>query len=157
MLPDKAIFVATLRAQLSAELEAVERVAAMARDEVSSDQTKQEGQYDTRATEASYLARGQAWRIEELRRIVGWFGHFDPSATYDRVAIGALVAVETERTELLFLAPVGGARVEVEGAVVRVISPSSPLGQALMGLEPGESSEMDSPRGMVDVEVLEVR
>ncbi len=56
---DKNTVVEAFRTVLTEELSAVERVAAMARDEVSSEETKQEGKYDTRATEASYLARGR--------------------------------------------------------------------------------------------------
>ena len=64
---NKVAAIEAFRASLSTELDAVERVAAMARDEASSAETKQEGKYDTRATEASYLARGQAERIVALR------------------------------------------------------------------------------------------
>ena len=54
---------------VSAELAALESIASEARDEATSSETKAEGKYDTRATEASYLARGQAWRIVELKRL----------------------------------------------------------------------------------------
>ena len=53
MIPSKNAARSALRDAIQAELDAVERVAAMARDEVSSAETQQEGKYDTRATEAS--------------------------------------------------------------------------------------------------------
>jgi transcription elongation GreA/GreB family factor len=56
----------------------------------------------------------------------------------------------------LFLAPVGGAKVRVSEQDVRVISLSSPLGQALLELEEGEGAEFDTPRGVVDVSVLTI-
>ena len=154
--PSKPAVIAALRAALAAERTAVESVAAMARDEVGSDQTKQEGKYDTRATEASYLARGQAWRIDELRRLAAWFDLLEP-APCDLAQVGALVELVGElagpRRDLVFLAPVGGASAEVGGRVVRIVSPGSPLGQALAELAVGDAFEVDSPGGLVTWEI----
>lgn len=145
-----------LRDKLASELQAVESVAAATRSEVGSDETRQEGKYDTRATEASYLARGQAWRIAELRQLVAWFGAVE-ARPMDVARVGALVEIEGPRTELLFIAPVGGAKVQVDGRTVRVISTASPLGSALAELEEGDGFEVATPRGTVDYEVLSVR
>ena len=57
-LPPRPVFLARLNAVLAHELEAVERISSVTREEVTSDETRSEGKYDTRATEASYLARG---------------------------------------------------------------------------------------------------
>lgn len=153
--PSRAAVIAALRASLREELDAVERVAAMARDEVSSEETKSEGKYDTRATEASYLARGQAWRVAALRRQLAWAEVFDPARELDPpvVQVGALVQLIGERTEWVFVAPVGGANLNVGGRVVKVISPASPLGQAISELEAGEGAEVDTPRGLVELEI----
>lgn len=145
--------VEALRVALRDELAAVERVAAMARDEVGNSETKSEGKYDTRSTEASYLARGQAWRVVELRRLVAWIEAFEPQPR-EQVTIGALVRVEPGGW--LFLAPVGGHTVSVGDQRVRVISPASPLGQAMGELEAGDAFEVETPRGEIDHEVLEV-
>jgi hypothetical protein len=145
-------------ATLAQELESIERVAAMARDEVASEESKQESKYDTRATEASYLARGQAWRIAELRQIASWFDRLDPLRPASEAAgLGSLVHVTGHRDAWLFLAPIGGPRVQLDGQVVRVISPESPLGGALMGLEQDEAFEINSPQGRVEYEVVVVR
>lgn len=150
--PSKLAVIAALRQALDAELAAVQAVAAMARDEVGSDQSKSEGKYDTRATEASYLARGQAWRIDELQRLSAWFEVLQPSPR-TVAEVGALVELVGPRRDLVFLAPVGGASAEVEGRAVRVISPSSPLGQAMAELEAGDGFEVDSPAGEVSWEI----
>ncbi|MCP4805686.1 MAG: GreA/GreB family elongation factor [Proteobacteria bacterium] len=138
---------------LREELAAVERVAAMARDEVGNSETKAEGKYDTRSTEASYLARGQAWRVVELRRLVAWIEAFEPTPR-EQVSIGALVHVEPGGW--LFVAPVGGHTVTVDGVRVRAISPASPLGQAMAELEDGDGFQVQTPRGEIDHEVLQV-
>ena len=126
----------------------------MARDEVGNNETKSEGKYDTRSTEASYLARGQAWRVVELRRLVAWVEGFAPRRCAE-CTIGALVHVEPGGW--IFLAPVGGHAVEVDGVRVRVISPASPLGEAMAELEEGDGFLVETPRGEVEHEVLAVR
>jgi len=152
---DKALAVAALRNTIAGELATLEAVAAMARDEIGSDETKQEGKYDTRSTEASYLARGQAWRIDELRRLLAWFEVFEPRPL-QQVQVGALVALDGPRGDLVFVAPIGGAHAVVDGRAVRAISPSSPLGAAMADLEAGDAFEVATPVGLVSWEVTSV-
>lgn len=153
---DKGAVVEALRHRLAQELEAVERVAAMARDEVASEQAKSEGKYDTRATEASYLARGQAFRVAGLRRLRAWFEVFDPGERASSVRLGSLVHLGGHREAWVFVAPEGGPRITVSGRAVRVISPRSPLGQALLEAEREDLVEVDSPQGLVEYEILSV-
>ncbi len=154
--PAKADVVAALRARLADELAAVEATAAMARDEVASDETRAEGKYDTRATEASYLARGQAMRIGALRQLAAWFDVFDPAVPLDPpvAQVGALLALDGPRPMLVFIAPDGGLRADVDGRTVEVISPRSPLGVAMEELEEGDAFEVDSPRGLLEYEIV---
>jgi hypothetical protein len=142
-----------LAQQLRSELDGVERMAAAARDEVGSAESKQEGKYDTRATEASYLARGQAERVVALRRLVGWVDIFTTSPS-TRAEVGALVHVEPGGW--LFMAPDGGHQVSVRDVVVRVVSPRSPLGRAMAGLREDDSFEVDTPNGEVSYDILAV-
>ena len=153
----KAAVVDALSEALSERLVSVERVAAMARDEVASDETKQEGKYDTRATEASYLARGQAWRVAELRRLVAWCSVFDPHQPRHRaVGVGSLVRLTGPRSGWVFVAPIGGPQVAVGADTVRVVSLDAPLGQAMLELEEDEAFEVDTPQGRTEYEVVEI-
>ena len=153
----KVAVVSALSEVLTDRLVAVERVAAMARDEVASDETRQEGKYDTRATEASYLARGQAWRVAELRRLVAWCSVFDPhQPRHQAVGVGSLVHIAGPRSGWVFVAPIGGPKVEVEGETIRVISLDAPLGQAMLELEADEAFEVDTPQGLTEYEVVEI-
>jgi len=156
MSPDKSHVIAAILAELTESLLAVERTAAMARDETTSGETRAEGKYDTRATEASYLALGQAGRIADLREQVAWFAQVGEGVPTDRVGPGALVRLEGDQQETVYLAPVGGTRVEVDGMLVRVISLASPLGQAMAGLEAGDGFEVETPRGKLNLEVVSV-
>ncbi len=156
MLPSKHAVVAALRTATEITLAGVEASAGAARDEVGSAETRQEGKYDTRATEASYLARGQAWMVAELRRLAAWYAALR-AVDLEYVQLGALVLLDGEREELIFLAPVGGGAVEVDGRRIRIVSPSSPIGSAMADLRRGDSFEFDSPGGRVELEVMDVR
>ena len=136
----------------------MESVAGSARDEATSGESKAEGKYDTRATEASYLARGQAWRIVELKRLLAWLSALDPQRSLEEpvVQTGTLVEVTGARTELIFLAPIGGTKAQVGGQTVRVISPSSPLGEAMAELEVGDAFEIETPRGTLAYEITAI-
>jgi transcription elongation GreA/GreB family factor len=75
--------------------------------------------------------------------------------------LGSLVAVlceenNTSTTDFLFIAPVGGTRVAVNGHRIRVISPDSPLGSVLMGLSQGEDFEFTRPAGKAEFTLVEV-
>ncbi len=146
---------------LSAELVAVERVAAAARDETTNSETKQEGKYDTRAIEASYLARGQATRIVALRRLRAWFAVFE-AAPLDQVQTGALVTIAPEEDDdsgaerVFFIAPEGGRSATVDGTVVELISPRSPLCQAMAELEAGDDFVVERPRSRRSYAILDV-
>jgi len=143
---------------IAAELHSMESMAEMARDEATSAETKAEGKYDTRATEASYLARGQAWRIAELRKLRSWLMTDSARAPTvpPCVQIGALVRVDGARSEWLYVAPVGGGKALVNGTTVRIVSLVSPLGAAMEGLEVGDGFEVDTPRGRREYEVVAV-
>ena len=154
-LPDKDAVVAALLTQVTDELTGVEAMAEATRDEATSAETKSEGKYDTRATEASYLARGQAWRIIELRKFATWLSAEVATRTLADpvVQVGALVQVIGARSEVFYIAPVGGGKATIGDITVRTISPSSPLGEAMVELEVGDGFEVDSPRGLLAFEV----
>ena len=157
-LPHRADFLERLNEVLLRELEAVERVSSVTREEVTSDETRSEGKYDTRATEASYLARGQAWRIAELRQLVSWCSQLSPVAPSEqRACLGSLLLVETEACSIYFLAPVGGTSLTLNGEIVRLVSPQSPIGKAVLGLEVDDESHFESPSGPQSLVLVEVR
>jgi len=109
-----------------------------ARDEATSEQSKAENKYDTRATEASYLAGAQNRRQLELQKNLALFDRLRASAPVTREAIDGpcLVAVRDSSGEVvwLFLGPAaGGTRVIVGGVAVVVVTPQAPQGRALMG------------------------
>src|SRR5438067_3659419 len=143
-LPPKAALKDQLVLALAADLDVLERAHQATREAATHEEAKPENDKDTRALEQSYLARGQALRIEELRA-----GVADVTAMAlrdfsggDPAALGALVTVEEDGDESrLFLAPQGGGN-RLRDGEVQVVTPRSPLGQALLGKRAGDECEV---------------
>jgi transcription elongation GreA/GreB family factor len=127
---------------LTATLAALERAHADTSAGATHAEAKPENDKDTRALEASYLARGQAMRIEELKLGLRALERLElPELTGKPVSLGALVeAEEDEDTLRFFVAPEGGGTRLTGG--VQVVTPRSPLGQALVGRREGDELEL---------------
>ncbi|MEZ4236155.1 MAG: transcription elongation factor GreAB [Myxococcota bacterium] len=146
--PDKARVVDALRQTVDAALAALAKMTEDTREEATGTESRAESQYDTRATEASYLAAGQGRRLLGLRALAGWLSQLDPGAPHTAVGPGALVCLSRgARPDWVLMAPEGGHTVTVDGVAVRLVSVRSPTGEALELLEPGDEAEIDTPGG----------
>ena len=150
-LPTKGELRDELADKLAAALATLEVAHKATLSGATHEQAKPENDKDTRALEQSYLARGQAARVEAMRAAVAEVRAMPTRALPDGApaSLGALVEVEEDgRARWFFLAPDGGGE-ELAGGAVRVVTPRSPLGRALV-------RACDAPRvGRVDlVEVL---
>jgi hypothetical protein len=159
-------------ARISGQLDSLAQSQQRTQAGATHEETRAEDPKDTRATEASYLARGLAERVEQLRgdldrlRALSLrdFGADSP------VGLGALVRVEEEYDEeeteksgppagslTYFLLPAGGGESLIfSGTEVRVLSPSSPLGRKILGTELGDEFEVDLPRGRTTLSIVEL-
>jgi len=129
---------------LEGNLEALERAHQASRAGATHEEAKPENDKDTRALEQSYLARGQAKRVEEMRTAVAEVRAMGvrPAGSEQPVALGRVVTVEeNDGVMKLFVAPHGGGTVLASGSV-QVVTPRSPLGRALMGKRVGEDCEV---------------
>lgn len=153
---DKATVVDALARCMRTEADGVRAMATAAYDEATNAESKAENKYDTRSLEASYLAAGQARRLASVERVATWFEKLEVGAC-EVVGVGALVEIhERGRRRWCFMAPEGGGtRVEIDGVTIGVITPASPLGEALLGAEAGEEMEVELP-GLPIVEVCTV-
>ncbi len=122
------------------------------------EESRAENDKDTRGLETTYLARGLAKRVVELRQAKAALVALNLSPA-TRVALGALVGVEDEEGDVrtFLMAPAGGGMtVDVDGPIA-VITPQSPLGRGLMGREEGDEAVLRLPKGKVEVEIAFVR
>lgn len=151
MTIDKDRLIEALRQQARAELETLTESQRRAQEGATHEEARPENDKDTRATEASYLARGLAKRVQEMRGVLSALSalelrDFGPDAP---IAAGALVELEDEEGthSHLFIAPRGGGmKVEVDDALVKVVTPESPIGRALVGLGLDDEVRFTTPR-----------
>ncbi len=138
---NKAALKKELLETLQKTLDTLLAAHADTREAATHPEAKPENDKDTRALEQSYLARGQAMRIEALKAGVAATGVMSVSPT-EVARAGALIEVEDEDGETLryFLAPEGGGT-KLKGGV-QVVTPASPLGAALTGKREGDEVEL---------------
>ncbi|MDQ0739384.1 transcription elongation factor GreAB [Pseudomonas sp. W4I3] len=124
--------------KLSADLDVAQRAAQTAYETATHEENIAENKYDTLGLEASYLAAGQAKRVEEIKQALALCQNLQLRAYDDQrgIEVGTLLGLEDEngRQQWLFLAPdAAGLKVDVVGQPVTVITPRSPLGKGLLG------------------------
>jgi transcription elongation GreA/GreB family factor len=143
---------------LAGELATMNRAHKAVTEGATDEQAKPENDKDTRALEQSYLARGQARRVEELAAGLAEVQGMPLRAFDDETPIGlsALVTLEAETgTRMVFLAPDGGGAKLANGAV-QVVTPKSPLGRALVGMRAGDACTVTLGAREQEVVVIEV-
>lgn len=157
--PDKAQLLMEIVTKLSAELAVLEASATSAREAATHEESRAEDMHDTRGLEASYLAGAQAARVAELRGRIARLRAISarPFAVDEAVAPGALLELEHEgRRAFYLLLAVGGAPSLVwDGKPVHVITPESPLGDALLGQRRGDAVEVESQGRVREYLILE--
>ena len=99
------------------------------------DQSKAEGKYDTRGIEASYLAKGQQEQLGQLEESMAKFEALKLVNEPDQVFVGSLIVVSTDEGDRNFLVlPAGGGmNIDLDDESYLVITPTSPIGEALLG------------------------
>lgn len=160
---DKRALVDALRERLTAELgrstgQAVDAAAGATHEENSA-----EGDKDMRSTEASYVARGHAERVQALKEALATLGAvaLTEFGEGDVIASSAVVDLTCDgRHHRYFLLPVaGGERLDQEGtgATLSTLATTSPLGAALLGLGAGDEAEVATPGGARVYEITGIR
>ncbi|MDF2154368.1 GreA/GreB family elongation factor [Vibrio sp. CAU 1672] len=143
---NKAELVQTIIRQLEIKLEVALSATQRAIDAATDEETVPEHKYDTLALEASYLAHGQAMRVQESEQELSQYRAL-PIRDFSDVPIGVgayvVLADENDTEKSFFIGPCsGGLTLECHGKEVFVLTVKSPLGRALMGKEEGEEVEL---------------
>lgn len=159
---DKSRLLRELRQRVGSDLDALVRRQQDTQRGATHEENRAEHAKDTRATEQSYLARGLAARVEGVRQTADELGKIDLMAfdTQDPIGLTALVVLRDadeigSQTWWLVPGP-GGIELSQRDTRVRTLTPTAPLGRALIGLRVGDEGSVSTPRGMRCFEILEI-
>ncbi len=157
---DKRALVEAYRRDILAEVDTLTRAAQIAHEEATHEEAKPENDKDTRSVEAAYLAGAQAERVRDLERVASALAVLPlrPFAEADPVALSAIVEVAHRgKRGWYFVAPEGGGlRARVGELEVQIVTPQSPLGEALVHAVVGEEIEVITPAATRLYEVLSI-
>lgn len=150
--PDKRAVREALRQSMQGALAAVAHAAKDAAAGATHEENRAEGDKDMRATEQSYIARGQAIRAEELAEHFQRLASFDfpDFSEHDPIAPGALIRVFIDATPRFFLMVPwgGGTEIAVGSTKITVISVMAPFLTLIGELALRECRDPSQPRGM---------
>ena len=135
--------------ELERELATAIKAGVEAHSSATHSENVADNKYDTLALEAAYLAHGQSVRIAELQESINLYRRFKrPELTQQSSAqpsiqlsiqpsiqLGTLVDIENDNGDIqrLFIGPAaGGISIKDKPHIIRVITPSTPLGKALL-------------------------
>ena len=120
---------------LETDLETLSHAAAQTHRESTSAESKQEGKYDTRGLEASYLADAQAEQVVLLQENIIRLKTLEMEDDADIVKPGSIAILSSDSNDhQFFLLPAGGGiELQYEGQALTVITPESPIGALILG------------------------
>src|SRR4051812_41779745 len=148
---DKAQLLSLLVERLSAELARVRGQAQRMAEGATHEEARAEGDKDMRATEASYIARGYAERALRLEQALTQLARLGLRDCGKAGTIQASALLELEHAgqkSIYFLVPAaGGEHLSLGELQIQTLTPTSPLGRALLGLGVGDDAEVESPQG----------
>lgn len=148
---DKRALLSQLTERLASELTRAKTQATQAAEGATHEEARAEGDKDTRATEASYIARGHAERTLRIERALTQLSHLEliDCRAAGSVRASAIVELEHEgqRSLYFFLPAAGGEHFTWGTEAIQTLTPTSPLGRALLGLQLGDEAEVETPQG----------
>ncbi|MCK6262566.1 GreA/GreB family elongation factor [Vibrio sp. ZSDE26] len=153
----KQLILTSLSEKLAIARSSTQRAIDAATDE----ETVPEHKYDTLALEASYLAHGQAMRVQESESEIQQFESLVLRELPDeKVALGSYVTLlcEDDSVKHLFVGPCsGGVTVNYLGESVSVITLQAPLGRVLLGREEGDEVELKIADSVYYYEISKIK
>lgn len=134
-----------LQKRIQDELEKATSAYKTTHNHATNEELKSDGKYDTRAIEAGYLAGAQKKRVEELKKELKLLREIDPSSSHESVCIGSIVTLTLNNIEKKYFisCTTGGSLIDIEGEHYLVVSAYSPLCSAMVGLQTGDTFEVE--------------
>ncbi len=154
-----------LHKQIISELETVYQgavdAAQRAYDTAVDEENEAENKYDTMGLEASYLAHGQSQRMAECLDDIVTFRALQVTqfSSLTPINIGALIYLKDDHDDehIIFLSPVaGGLKVLFNKNEMTLITPSSPIGQALSASFVGDEISVKIKSDIKQYEIIKV-
>jgi len=146
---------------LKVDLGVAQRAAQTAYETATHEENIAENKYDTLGLEASYLAAGQARRVEEIRQSLLLYQKLS-LAPFDEqrgIQTGDLVTLQTATgaEQQLFLGPdAAGLKIHLENTIITVITARAPLGQSLLGKFEGDELQITVNGSKQSFEVTQI-
>ena len=142
-----AVYLLLLK-KLEVDLDVLQRAAQTAYEAATDKENIAENKYDTLGLEASYLATGQARRVEEIRQALKNCQAMTqaPYDTAQGIQVGNLIRLEAVNgnEQWVFLAPdAAGLKLIQDDQTITVITPRSPLGAALLRKQPDDDVQIN--------------
>lgn len=158
---DKKKLVAEICKQLEKDLVALKAAAMETYAAATGAESRPENEYDTRALEASYLAGAQAQRVLDIEASLNVYKILEIKQFTDKTPIATTALVELDldgKKSFVFLVPTrGGNNINFESKSIQVISPQSPLGEALIGLKVGDVAIVEKGDQTFEYEILSAK
>ncbi|HEY0286831.1 MAG TPA: transcription elongation factor GreAB [Pseudomonas sp.] len=146
---------------LKVDLDVATRAAQTAYETATHEENIAENKYDTLGLEASYLAAGQARRVEEIRHSLVLYQKLvlEPYDEQRGIQSGDLITLESAHgvQQHLFLGPdAAGLKVRHEHILITVITAKAPLGQNLIGKFDGDELEISVNGARQSFEITQI-
>ncbi|MCG9678058.1 GreA/GreB family elongation factor [Vibrio sp. Isolate24] len=141
---NKSELLQTIQLAMQQSLEVALSSTQRAIESATDEETVPEHKYDTLALEASYLAHGQAMRVQECERELSVMSGLKLPVQPEHVGLGTLVCLVDldDNGRWFFVVPcAGGLKVEHQHQEVMLVTFDSPLGRALKGKSLGDDVE----------------
>ncbi|NOJ00875.1 transcription elongation factor [Vibrio kanaloae] len=144
--------------QLESRLRIAQSATQRAIDAATDEETVPEHKYDTLALEASYLAHGQALRVQECEDDIQCYRNLVLRDS-EKIAVSSYVVVIDENNEYkhFLIGPrVGGLSVTWNHHEIAIVTVNAPFGKALMGKEVGDEIEFKVADKLFCYEVVSI-
>lgn len=129
----------------------LEATVKNSREHANDKDLKPDGKYDTRATEAKYLADAMAKKLEDISLDLQMLEDLSTKSLNrdNDVCIGAAVFIQhNDIKNWYYISPVaGGKMLKVDDTPIVVISAFSPLGAELIGSNVDDEVLVETPKG----------
>ena len=157
---DKKKLLAAICVQLEKDLQIAKEAALATYDAATNEESKAENEYDTRGLEASYLAGAQAERVRDIEAQLNLYKLIELKNFNATSPIGATALIEVDHNErksyILLMPKGGGFIIKFEGQNIQIVTPASPLGEALVGLKQGDTAVVETANNVKEYDIISV-